>query len=286
MATVMRALGIPTRIVFCIPPIDGNDRAQHDMFLNAIHHHGVRATLHHGLPMSEHGFTNHLFNEVFVGNRWVRLNYDRLGQDNLNANYFGLLTHVFTTDSLSHVPMPETWGRRIALYPNVEPKLSSINPYRLLKVSDHFGKFANVANPEAPDDELRKVTINSAFWIDAPPRDLEGKLTKGARNTDFFVGIAEYIPQFPLQLHEFLERASHKFVLEAPGRPLIHATANGWNITMPSGKDIYQLIALRIDPEDRGQMTAGAAYQIRPVSDNQTYFWTVKDDIALQGKSR
>ena len=160
LATVLRALGIPSRIVLFVPPVDANDRQQKEMLLSAIHHNAVRATIRHGLPRG--GFANHLFNEAFIGNRWVRVNYDVVGQNTLDDSYLGLLTHILTTDSLSHVPMAETWGRRYAMYSAVEPKLSSQNPYRLLKVSDHFGVRAKIANPAEKDEELRTVTVKSA----------------------------------------------------------------------------------------------------------------------------
>ena len=50
LATVLRALGIPSRIVVFIPPVDANDRQQKEMLLSAIHHNAVRATIRHGLP--------------------------------------------------------------------------------------------------------------------------------------------------------------------------------------------------------------------------------------------
>jgi hypothetical protein len=156
----LRALGIPSRIVFFVPPADANDREQKEMLLSAIHHNAVRATIRHGLPHG--GFANHLFNEAFVGNRWVRVNYDVVGQNTLDDSYLGLMTHILTTDSLSHVPMAQTWGRRYALYPAVGPKLSSQNPYRLLKVADHFGAHARTANPAVKDEELRTVTVKEA----------------------------------------------------------------------------------------------------------------------------
>ena len=155
LATALRALGIPSRIVFAVPPADTNDPKQKEMLLAATHHHGVRATIRHGLPSG--GFANHLFNEAFVGNRWVRVNYNAVGQNTLDDSYLGLMTHILTTDSLSHVPLAETWGRRWAMYPNVEPKLTSKNPYRLLKVTDHFGEHAKIVNPAVEDDELRTV---------------------------------------------------------------------------------------------------------------------------------
>jgi hypothetical protein len=45
LATIFRALGIPTRIVFCIPPFDPNDDAQARMFYDNIHHNQVRETV-------------------------------------------------------------------------------------------------------------------------------------------------------------------------------------------------------------------------------------------------
>ena len=145
LATILRALGIPTRIVFVVPPADVNDPKQVETLLENIHHHGVRATVKHGLPKG--GFVNHVFNEVFVGNRWVRLNYAVLGQNTLDSDYLGLMTHILTVGSLSEAPLAETWGRRWAIYPGVSPRLSSKNPYRLLRVSDHFGAHSQIANP-------------------------------------------------------------------------------------------------------------------------------------------
>ena len=140
MATVLRALGIPTRIVVFVPAADANDRRQREMLLANIHIDAVRFQVLRGLPAGNGSFTNHLYNEVFMGNRWVRLNYDVLGQNIVDSKYLGLMTHILTTDSLSHVPMAETWGSRYAKYPDFPPALSSINPYQLLSVSDHEGR--------------------------------------------------------------------------------------------------------------------------------------------------
>jgi hypothetical protein len=164
LATVMRALGIPTRIVICVPPADSNDPAQKQMLAEGIHHNRVRATVRHGLPRG--GFSNHLFNECYIGNRWVRVNYDVVGQNSLDASYFGLLTHIYTTGSVSHVPLATTWGVRYAGYHRLGPelKLSSANPYRLVSVSDHFGSKAKIESPPVSDEELRTVTVKEAYW--------------------------------------------------------------------------------------------------------------------------
>jgi hypothetical protein len=178
MATVLRALGIPTRIVFFVPPADGNNPQQVQMLLSAVHHHAVHKALRHALPtknQSGETFVCHILNEVFVGNRWVRLNFDELGQNTLDEDYLGLMTHILTTASLSEVPLAETWGLRAAADPKARPTLSSRNPYRLLKVSDHFGARKAIPNPEVEDED--------------PPHDLDLTIT-GRDAVLFFGGVA------------------------------------------------------------------------------------------------
>lgn len=278
MATVMRALGIPTRIVFFVPPADGNDAKQREMLFSALHHNQVRATVRHGLPGG--GFSNHLFNEVFVGNRWVRLNYDVLGQNILDEHYLGLLTHILTTDSLTHVPMAETWGSRYAEYAHAEPKLSSMNPYRLLKVSDHFGANAHIENPAIGEEELRKVTVIEAWTRDAA----NALLTKPVdTNADLFIGIREYIPNYTLQLRYFAQHAGKEFTLVGPDGAELKASLSGLTIRNKdkTGRQ-FQWFALKIAEADRAQFDPGTPYAIRPHNTSETYLWTVKDGVTVR----
>ncbi len=140
LTTAMRALGIPTRMVLGIPMVDGNDPAQLAMVRDGIHHYRVRRALLQGLSGAK-GYANHTFNEVHVGGRWVRMNYGTLGQNTLDANLMGMLTHVNTFNDLSEVPLAATWGKRYALGERDETFRYG-NPYRCESVSDHFGKFA------------------------------------------------------------------------------------------------------------------------------------------------
>ncbi|MDR3702811.1 MAG: transglutaminase domain-containing protein [Candidatus Sulfopaludibacter sp.] len=278
LATVLRALGIPARIVFCVPPADANDPGQKEMLLSAIHHNGVRAIIRHGLPRG--GFSNHLFNEAFVGNRWVRVNYDVVGQNTLDDSYFGLLTHILTTDSLSHVPVAETWGRRYALYPAVGPKLSSVNPYRLLQVSDRFGARARIANPPVADEELRSVTVKEAYWKAALPGAAQATLKEGdPTNPDFYIGIQEYIPHYVNQMRDFEAKAGHHFVLSSPGHPDLYATLSGMKL---SNGAQYQMWGVRIDAPSRTGISPGAEYVIRPVNTNEIYTWGVKTGVVVR----
>jgi hypothetical protein len=285
LATVLRALGIPTRIVFFVPPVDPNDLQQKEMLPSAIHHNAVRATIRHGLPRG--GFANHLFNEAFIGKRWVRVNYDIVGQNTLDDSYLGLMTHILTTDSLSHVPIAETRGRRYAMYPAVEPKLSSQNPYRLLKVSDHFGARARIDNPAVKDEELRAVTVREVYWQDALPADIEAFVKRfrkpgNPRNPDFYIGIQEYIPHYANQMRDFEAHAGHQFDLTSPGHPDLHATLSGATLSSPAQ---YQMWGVRIDDASRKDIAPGAEYTIQPVNTSETYTWSVKKGLAVRAGS-
>lgn len=285
MATVMRALGIPTRIAFFVPTADGNDPQQRKMLLENIHDHAIRAAVLHAFPDKPGNFRNHLYNEVFVGKRWVRLNYDVLGQNIADEKYLGLMTHILSTDSLSHVPMAETWGSRIAKYPDFSPKLSSINPYQLLSVSDHFGKYSHINNPEV-DDELRNVTLIEAYWKGALPPSLPPVIAQGAAKdstgSDFYIGIKEFIPDFQLQQREFTSHAGRNFTLIAPGHPEIKAALSEKKLSSGEGPRTYNLFGVRIDADYRGLLVPGLKYTIHPVNTSEVYTWTVKDGVFLQ----
>ena len=147
LTTALRALGIPTRMVLGIPLVDGNDPEQLAMVRTGIHHHRLRGILLQGLSGAK-GYANHTFNEVFIGGRWVRLNYKTLGQNTLDGNLMGMLTHVNTFNDLSEVPLAATWGKRYA-----KGERDEVFRYRqsvsMRRGSDHFGKFAKIENPES-----------------------------------------------------------------------------------------------------------------------------------------
>ena len=237
LATILRALGIPTRIIFCIPPFDPNDDAQARMFYDNIHHNQVRETVRAALD-GLIGFDNHLFNEVYVGHRWVRLNYTKLGQSVLDSHYFGLLTHIYTCSDLSQVPLPETWGMRWFKYPaDNQPKFSSINPYRLMSVDDHFGANAHVDNPPVSLAELRTVTIIGLYRPDSPelPKWAREGFSQRDVGIDFLIACKEWIPESNMQMRVFRKRAGHEFLLIAPQYPNVRVHLTSLNVSRGDG---------------------------------------------------
>ncbi len=156
--TVLRALGIPTRMILCIPLADGSDPAQVEMVDKGLTHHQVRRDAYLGVTAGGNSFSSHTFCEVFVGGRWRRLNYTTLGQNVLAQNYLGLMIKVHTFNDLSEANLAATWGTRYAkgLRDDV---FKHSNPYCLLEVSDHFGKYASVPNPPVAAYEHKQITI-------------------------------------------------------------------------------------------------------------------------------
>ncbi|HZR17523.1 MAG TPA: transglutaminase domain-containing protein [Verrucomicrobiae bacterium] len=279
LATILRALGIPTRIVFCIPPFDPNDQAQARMFYDNVHHHRARETVRAALDGTS-GFANHLFNEVFVGHRWVRLNYGTLGQPILDAHYFGLLTHIYTCADLSQVPLAQTWGMRYFQYPAGQPKLSSQNPYRLISVTDCFGANARVDNPPVPPAELRTVTIIGLYPKGSPqvPSWVRADTWQKPK-TDFLIAGKEWLPGSYHQMRAFETRVGHEFLLTAPGHPTIKAHLN--RLCLSQGDGTFQAYGAQFAPEDEPKLEPGVAYSIQPVNTSEIYQWTVAPDIQL-----
>jgi hypothetical protein len=269
LTTLFRALGIPTRMVFCIPPFDPNDPVQAQMFYNNIHHNQARETVRGALDGMS-GFDNHVFNEVYIDHRWVRLNYTTLGQPILDARYFGLLTHIYTCADMSQTPLAQTWGMRYFKYPEGQVKLSSINPYRLISVQDHFGANARIDNPPVPVAELRTVTIIGLYRSDSPavPKWVADPEMWRRTQTDFLIAFKEWIPTGANQMRAFQRRVGHDFVLTARGHPDIGARLS--NPKYSAGDGSFQAYGAQVVPEDKAKLVPGAAYNIQPKNISET----------------
>lgn len=278
LSTIFRALGIPTRIVVCIPPFDPNDERQARDFYPGIHHNSVRETVRAALD-GAHGFIDHMFNEVYIDHHWVRLNYSNLGQPILDAHYFGLLTHIYTCAELSDAPLAATWGMRFFNYPAGQPKLSSSNPYRLISVTDHFGANAHVDNPPAPLAELQTVTIVGLYPADSPT--LPGWVDRNSlqrSNVDFLIAIREWVAGTYNQMRAFDKRAGHNFVLTAPSHAEIRVQLS--DLRLSTGDGSFQAFGARFVADDRAKLERGVSYSIRPFNESDTYRWQVAVDLA------
>jgi hypothetical protein len=280
LTTVLRALGIPTRMVLALPLVDATDPAQFVMVRENLHHHGVKRAILLGLSAVK-GYANHTFNEVFVGGRWVRLNYSTLGQNILAARAFGLLTHVNTFNDLSEIPLAATWGKRYALGER-DAVFPYGNPYRAEEVSDRFGKYARVENPEK--QEHRVLTLSRAYWPSSPECSELFKKSNAAKAMDSKAGYVlahaeEWFSDEPYaQYNVFIKGAAKEFLFQAEG----HADVLGriWG-SFTNPPEVHEILIV-IAPEEYAKFEPGVDYALVPRNASAGYEWKTKGRVAIR----
>ena len=285
-ATVLRAVGIPTRLIIAIPVADASDDEQLALVGKGITHHQVRSVTMTGLAAGGKSFTAHTFLEVFVGNRWRRLNYNTLGQNVLDSTYLGLMVHVHTFNDLSEAGLAATWGARYALGKR-DGEFKHSNPYRAIAVDNHFGRFAKVPNPVVEAQEHKRITIDRVYWADAADapaqvRAMRGSAGPGGRfwihGVEWFSGVS-YI-----QYKKFMQGADKDFVLAAKGQPEIPCKLSMSYVTDANAN--VRDMEVTIAPGDFGRMAGGVAYALRPRNAGTEYRWEVKQGLTLTRERR
>lgn len=267
-------------MILCIPPADGSDPSQVEMLEKGLSHHRVRHAVSMGV-LSE-GFTSHTFCEVFVGGRWRRLNYTTLGQNVLERNYLGLMIKVHTFKDLAEAKLAETWGTRYARGQRSE-LFPRNNPYRLLEVSDHFGRRARIHNPPV-ETEHRHLTIEKVYWADSKeaPQDVRDMPTLAAKEdgrlflhgAEWFENAGDY-----LQYKLFMRRADRKFLLRAKGRPDVKCELSMGFVTRASQK--VREMEVLIPAAEYARMARGVAYTLHAVNGKKGYPWKVSAGVTL-----
>jgi hypothetical protein len=280
--TVLRALGIPTRMILCIPLADGSDANQVEKIDRGLTHHRVRQDACLGALSGGTGFASHTFCEAFVGGRWRRLNSTTLGQNVLERNYLGLMIKVHTFNDLSEANLAATWGTRYAkgLRDDV---FKHSNPYCLVEASDHFGKYAKVPNPLA-DHELRQVTIDKVYWAeskDAPDevRQLGSSVNQGGGR--FFVHCQEWLENAGdyLQYKLFMRRSDTSFVLRAKGQPDVSCQVS-MNFYTHRSRNLCELEVI-ISPAEHAKLASDVAYTLHPTNRKEGYAWKVREGLTV-----
>ncbi len=187
LTTVLRALGIPTRMIIVTPVVDASNGEQLRWVKDRITHNKVREIMLAGLRKSSQGFTAHTFNEVYVGKRWHRLNYNKLGQTILDEQYFGLHTHLYTFNDLSEANLASTWGLRYGK--GIRSAIfKHSNPYTAVTLSDFFGCHSNSPNPPFTAKDLPSSQLPNIFILE--PSRIRGQ---GLSMYDEVFSIVKYV---------------------------------------------------------------------------------------------
>ncbi len=274
LTTALRALGIPTRMVVAIPVVDASDPVQVKMVQEHISHHEVRKTLLAALARMGTSFSAHTFNEVFVGGRWHRLNYTKLGQNVYGDGAMGMLTHVHTFNDLSEADLTATWGVR---YGNSDRDLvfQHKNPYRATEISDRFGLHCDLANPPVEEIKeitgIKKVRITKAYWFLSSERPAWIPEESVKKDEDGHV-LVHAEASFP-ELEAVYPRLQKAFLLTAEGHPPVplRAERGYWS------SECY----LRIPRAAYARMKPGIPYRLESAATDSEYQWVVADGVVL-----
>ncbi len=274
LTTVLRAVGIPTRMIIVIPLIDPSNKDQLLLVQERISHNEVRERILAKLRDSSRGFVAHTFNEVYVGNRWRRFNYNEFVQSDRRP--FGLPTHLYTFKDLSEANLAPTWGRR---YGKSEKTaiFKHDNPYSTIELSDLFGRHSNIPNPVAHVKEHKQLTITKAYWFHSSerPRRIPGDAVPKDHDGHILLHIDEWFEgEGTVQYKSFYNMADKHFLLKAQGHPDVQAKAERgyWD------QEFY----IRIHEEEFVKMEIGVLYTIHPVNSHPKYQWKVSHEVAIR----
>jgi len=248
----LRALGIPTRTVLCIPVVDANDARQRTLLARGITHHALHASVTAAIAKQIGAWSSHSFNEVFVGGRWRRLNYDHLGQDIADPHLFGLITHVATFSDWADARMADTIGRRQTLR-RYDDRFGGRNPYATLTLRDEFGPHCTLANPPLPPPGAR---LTAVYWGDGP--DVPDDVREWFRRNQAF-GLVARIDGLPDldAVTRFLADTDRSARLTAGGNPPLDVALDSrWQWW----KHDHALVVVLFDAADRGRFDPAVTY--------------------------
>jgi len=280
MTTVLRAVGIPTRMILCTPIVDASGGDNLDLVVKGMTHHAMRETLVAALKPLKNSNASHTFCEVFVGNRWRRLNSSVLGQNILDSNLFGLLTHVNTFHDFADARLAATWGAR---KPDGVSKYA--NSYTAREVSDLFGAHSRLANPPVdPRRPISELVITRAYWLETEdlPECIDRNKFRQDGSGHLFLH-AEVPPFGEKQEHypSFYEAVSKSFILKAPGQPDVKLAAERgyWLNSSRDHREFY----LRVPPGGMKKLRKGVTYGLQAVNQVDAARWTIAPSVTVTG---
>ncbi len=277
LTTALRAVGIPTRMILTMPVVDPNDPHQIELVKSEISHNKVRKIIFDGLLGHSRDWANHTLNEVYVGNRWVRLNYGTLGQNILSRDYFGLMTHILTFNDLSDAKLAQTWGIH---HPWVKQSsfFGKNNPYSASSVSDLFGSYCRLSNPPASNDGLKELKVLGTYWEGDPY--IKG--LKPKKRNSFFIETNWDREYFSSSLiSAFIGKAGPEFELMKDEKLRITARIyEGGPYYTLKGKEIYGFWAAILD-DKFGKIERGVSYKLMPKKQDGECKWVIGDDVTL-----
>src|SRR5262249_48931137 len=157
----------------------------------------------------------------------------KLGQNSLDPNCFGLMTHVATFADWSDGEMAKTWGLRQARDSDAKRRdvFGGSNPYSCVALSDRIGAHAEVDDPVVA--ALTTLTITNLIWWCSPERKnvVDHRLDDPDTAGHLVAHVAECVAgEGVSQYSDFYSDVDKEFVLRADGHEdvPVHAVRGYW----------------------------------------------------------
>ncbi len=273
----LRALGIPTRIVLCIPVVDANDEQELRMLERGLDHAGLRAQIVPAIAQLKDSWASHTFNEVYVGGRWRRLNYDKLGQDILEPGMFGLMTHVATFSDWADAKTADTIGRRQTLK-RYDDLFGGPNPYSTITLRTEVGPHCDL--PQAKQPQALTARLTAAHWGDGEDAPKEIRDWFAERKVFGMVVRVEGVAD-GAALRTFLAMADLRLFLVADGKPRLGVglDAGCWWF-----RNDHALVVVPFGPADQRDLATGVPYRLVLRNGSTDAIWQSDDALRVTRK--
>lgn len=268
----LRAVGLPTRTILCIPIVDAGDEREMEMVQQGIGHPAVRRTLLGALGELRNSWASHTFNEVWVDGRWRRLNYSKLGQNIYDREMFGLMTHVATFRDWADARMPDTIGKR-QKGSRSRDAFGGNNPYSTIALRDGWGPHCTL---ERPAHVVIETRVDRIWWSDdesLPEFVRAGMAPKGRFGLVAKVSSAQGDDALRAMLGDsdrrvYLHAKDHRLgVGFDPGCAWFSGNGEAW-------------FHIGFGPADRQKLMDDTAYRVEVRNDSLDYRWTLAEDCA------
>lgn len=270
----LKAVGIPTRTVLCIPLIDASDEREFDLVMN-IQNPAVRQHLFRSLRPLKQSWASHTFNEVFVGGQWHRLNYSNLGQGIYDRQLFGMITHVATFNDWADAKAHETIGKRQKT-DGPRDVFGFRNPYSTISLRDEVGVHCQVELPEVQEEGGHLV--ENIYWTD--DEKLPEGIRENCRRRGRFGFIAELTGAGSMQeFLDFLENADLRVFMNPQGDGNHPQLKIGFDKGCFWVNDNKAYIYVPFGGGDRRDLVKGVEYSFQPRDDSIKKGWQLKKEL-------
>lgn len=145
-AGLLRAAGLPTRLVSAIPLLYGCE-SEKESLIQRLQNEKLREGVY-VVAKANPFIVDHSYNEVYLNNHWIRVDY-AVNEGIFFADRYPFVK-ILTFADWSEVDFSKTWGWE---------NWPDNRPYRTLSVEDRFPKYASVYTKEQSFSNLLATSI-------------------------------------------------------------------------------------------------------------------------------